>query len=200
MTGVAAASTRGEKTRTKLLAAGTKVFAANGYHATRVDDIVKAAATSHGTFYLYFPSKEALFATLVASAGDQMSALVDTLPPTIRDDAAGRDALRGWVGEFVTRYQELAPILRVWTESELTGGAVAELGDELLGGLARALAERVQIPARAGIAPQSATIATLSLVAMCERLLYYAGTGQFRATAAELTDTLSEIVIDALLS
>jgi len=197
---VATTSTRGERTRAKLLDAATTVFAANGYHATRVDDIVKAAATSHGTFYLYFPSKEALFATLIGGAADQMSALVEELPPTIRANAAGREALRDWVGQFVTRYQELAPILRVWTESELTGGAVAELGDELLGGLARALAERVQIPARAGIDPQSLTIATLPLMAMCERLLYYAGTGQFRATADELADTLSEIVIDALLS
>jgi AcrR family transcriptional regulator len=36
----------------RLLDAGVEVFAARGYHAARVDDIVKVAETSHGTFYL----------------------------------------------------------------------------------------------------------------------------------------------------
>ncbi|MGZ4756785.1 MAG: TetR/AcrR family transcriptional regulator, partial [Acidimicrobiia bacterium] len=47
---------RGKLTMRKLLAAGSQVFAAKGYHATRVDDIVKVAETSHGTFYLYSSS------------------------------------------------------------------------------------------------------------------------------------------------
>ncbi len=51
---------QGRKTMSRLLDAGMRVFAERGVHAARVDDIVRAARTSHGTFYLYFPNKEAL--------------------------------------------------------------------------------------------------------------------------------------------
>ena len=48
----------------KLLDAGVEIFAQRGFHAARVDDIVKLAKTSHGTFYLYFSNKEELFRAL----------------------------------------------------------------------------------------------------------------------------------------
>ena len=41
----------------QLLDAGVEVYASKGYFAARVDDIVKLARTSHGTFYLYFANK-----------------------------------------------------------------------------------------------------------------------------------------------
>src|SRR5215208_7747217 len=55
---------RGQRTVRRLLDAGAEVFAARGYHAARVDHIVRQARTSHGTFYLYFASKEDLFRAL----------------------------------------------------------------------------------------------------------------------------------------
>src|SRR6185503_19557856 len=55
---------RGQRTQARLLEAGARVFAERGYHAARVDDVVKAARTSHGTFYLYFSNKEDLFRAL----------------------------------------------------------------------------------------------------------------------------------------
>src|SRR6476660_6495819 len=55
---------RGQQTRRRLLDAGVDVFATRGYHTARVDDIVKVAKTSHGTFYLYFSNKEDLFRAL----------------------------------------------------------------------------------------------------------------------------------------
>ena len=57
---------RGLATRERLLDAGATVFAQRGVHAARVDDIVKVAATSNGTFYLYFANKEELFRALAA--------------------------------------------------------------------------------------------------------------------------------------
>ena len=67
----------------RLLDAGVEVFAARGYHAARVDDIVKVAQTSHGTFYLYFANKEELFRALAENVATEMRALADALPPIV---------------------------------------------------------------------------------------------------------------------
>src|ERR1700736_900506 len=72
---------QGKETLRKLLDAGMATFEARGYHAARVDDIVKVANTSHGTFYLYFANKEDLFWALLADVSDEMIALSASLGP-----------------------------------------------------------------------------------------------------------------------
>ncbi len=51
---------QGKRTMRKLLDAAMVAFDNRGYHATRVNDVVEIAKTSHGTFYLYFSNKEDL--------------------------------------------------------------------------------------------------------------------------------------------
>ncbi len=46
--------------REQLLAAAREVLAENGYERTTVSSIASRANVAQGTFYLYFPSKEAL--------------------------------------------------------------------------------------------------------------------------------------------
>jgi len=70
---------QGRKTMRRLLDAGMRVFADRGFHAARVDDIVRTARTSHGTFYLYFTNKEDLLRALATECGHEISALADTL-------------------------------------------------------------------------------------------------------------------------
>lgn len=61
-----------EERRWQILDAALKVFAKKGYHATVVSDIVHAADVARGTFYLYFPSKRALFDELLDSLIDEL--------------------------------------------------------------------------------------------------------------------------------
>ena len=49
----------------KLLDAGLAEFDERGFQAVRVDDVVRRAKISHGTFYLYFSNKEDLFKALL---------------------------------------------------------------------------------------------------------------------------------------
>src|SRR5438094_8651889 len=85
---------QGKKTMRKLLDASMVVFEKRGYHAARVDDIVKVARTSHGTFYLYFANKEDLFRALLADVAEEVRALSETLGP-IGPDENGYRELRG---------------------------------------------------------------------------------------------------------
>lgn len=54
-----------ETARERLLAAAARVVSARGYAASRVSDIVAEAGLGHGTFYLYFSNKQAVFMALV---------------------------------------------------------------------------------------------------------------------------------------
>jgi len=53
------------ETRGRILEAALEVFARKGYHRARVDDIVRASATSKGAVYHHFPNKQAVFLALV---------------------------------------------------------------------------------------------------------------------------------------
>src|SRR5437660_11467932 len=81
---------KGRKTMGKLLDAAMVVFEKRGYHAARVDDIVKVARTSHGTFYLYFANKEDLFRALLADVAEEVTALAVTLGPVGSDESGYR--------------------------------------------------------------------------------------------------------------
>jgi len=55
-----------ENSRTRLLAATVDLVRANGYAATRVDEICAAAGVTKGSFFHHFESKEEL---AIAAAG-----------------------------------------------------------------------------------------------------------------------------------
>lgn len=49
-----------DRTRLQLLDAAVKVFAARGYEAGAIQEIAAVAGVANGTFYNYFPTKEAI--------------------------------------------------------------------------------------------------------------------------------------------
>ncbi|WP_346235383.1 TetR/AcrR family transcriptional regulator [Lysinibacillus telephonicus] len=55
----------GEKSKKLLLEKAIELFSTNGYHETKISDIVKAANLTQPTFYLYFQSKESLYKDLI---------------------------------------------------------------------------------------------------------------------------------------
>jgi AcrR family transcriptional regulator len=73
---------RGEATRRKLLAAAERLFGRAGFHATSVVEITRTAGVGHGTFYLYFDSKEGVFRELVRHLSHELRS-------AIRESVAG---------------------------------------------------------------------------------------------------------------
>jgi len=57
-------ASRGGDKRPRILEAAVRVFAKNGFHATRVSDVARAAGVADGTIYLYFKSKDELLLSL----------------------------------------------------------------------------------------------------------------------------------------
>lgn len=75
---------RGAKTgdkRARILNSAVRVFAENGFYATRVADVAKAAGVADGTIYLYFDSKEELLISLFEDRVEKLLAYMrDELP------------------------------------------------------------------------------------------------------------------------
>jgi AcrR family transcriptional regulator len=185
---------RGQRTRQRLLDAAADVFDRIGYQAARVDDVVEAADSSHGTFYLYFTSKEDLFEQLVGESATELHSLIGDLAP-VTNSARGRDALRAWLARVSDAYARHGRVIRAWTEAELSGGRIGRRAEDLLTGLALALTRRLRVPKRTGLDP---TIATLALMMMVERLNYYAASGQVEVhDEDELLDTLTDVIMAA---
>ncbi|HSJ54954.1 MAG TPA: helix-turn-helix domain-containing protein [Anaerolineae bacterium] len=65
------------ETRQSLLAAAMALFHEKGYDATPIEDITERADVAKGTFFNYFPSKEALLAELALWRVEKMRSAVD---------------------------------------------------------------------------------------------------------------------------
>lgn len=66
--------TGGEKTRAKILQAAAKLFARNGFDATSVDSIAKAASVNKALIYYHFNDKRDLIASLFSHILQQLQA------------------------------------------------------------------------------------------------------------------------------
>lgn len=60
---------RGKRTWQKLLTAAEKEFGERGFHDAAITRITESAGVALGTFYVHFPSKEAIFRALVEHMG-----------------------------------------------------------------------------------------------------------------------------------
>lgn len=65
-------TTKGARTRARLLAAARTVFERDGYFDARVVDIATEAGVGHGTFYTYFGSKDDVFVAVAQLVTDSL--------------------------------------------------------------------------------------------------------------------------------
>lgn len=102
---------RGQQTRDQILAAAEHVFGAQGFVATSIADITREAGVAQGTFYIYFPSKEAVFRELVLDMGlktrQALSSVISQAPDRLSAEHVG---LRAFL-EFVKAHPDLYRIV-----------------------------------------------------------------------------------------
>jgi AcrR family transcriptional regulator len=179
---------QGRKTMRRLLDAGMRVFADRGFHAARVDDIVRAARTSHGTFYLYFTNKEDLLRALATECGLELSALAGTLGPIGPDDQ-GYAELRAFLGRFFATYRRYGPVIRAWMEGHVEDRAVSALGVRSFTEIAEALGRRLR---ECGAPGDAAAVS--GLMAMLERFAYFLVSRRLDFDADAMLDTVTRLV------
>ncbi|MFM8304782.1 MAG: TetR/AcrR family transcriptional regulator [Actinomycetota bacterium] len=180
---------QGRRTMQRLLDAGLEVFSARGYHATRVDDVVRVAKTSHGTFYLYFTNKEDLLRALAVDCAQRLTDLGDRIGPV----ATGTDGfaeLRRFLDEFLGVYRRFGPVIRAWMEGQVGDVEVDRLGVKAFSAIGDTLGARMR---EAG-AVEGDQFTVTALMAMIERFSYVVASRQVVGDDGVMLDTLAHIV------
>lgn len=132
---------RGERTRAKLLEAAEAVFAERGFDEASIVQITQHAGVAMGTFYLYFPSKQAVFAELVRDLGHRLRAEIATavagLDRRAEIERAGFQAFF----EFTRRHPGLYRIIRSaeFVDREVFEEHYERLAEGYVEGLQRAM-------------------------------------------------------------
>jgi AcrR family transcriptional regulator len=182
--------TKGARTRQALLRAAVERFARDGYRATSVAEIARAANLSSTAAYVYFPNKEALFIAAVDedAAGvvnDGIGVVLDAarspewrerLLPTLLDSLdhhpLARRVLAGLEPEFTVRLLDipvLAELRKVYADQlrsqQLAGEIRSDVDpDRMAGGVLTILLSMLMSLIQTGLDPTEPIVADVHAV------------------------------------
>jgi AcrR family transcriptional regulator len=114
--------------RDAILQAATSLFAARGFAATRMTDIARVAGVSHGTVFLYFASKDALFR---AALLEPLEAFAVRSLEIMDGDGSALARLRRLVREHVRDLAAERSYLQVLGEARARGERFGDLATEI---------------------------------------------------------------------
>jgi AcrR family transcriptional regulator len=193
----------GRETVRRLLEAGLAEFDEAGLQAARVEDIVRRANTSHGTFYLYFANKDDLFRTLLRDALVDMSNIAGDFP-VVTSNEAGQTALRRWVHSFSETYAAHATVIRILSQADVVGENVFGDGLHLLFRVAEAMTQGMTAagggPAGDGLRTEHAELTAVACLMMLERVNYLMSAAEVHLPREEMVDRIAAIIYAAFRS
>ena len=183
------------ETRAKLLAAARRAFAELGYAKARVEDVVTAAGVGHGTFYAYFPNKQAALAALVREHAGTLEELA--MKPWRAGDV--RASLTEVLGGLADLYERDADMLLLWTEAAVHDPELAAILDEVRRQFVERIARNVERAAKQGLAwPVDPFTAATALAAMAERTLSLLATRKESLDRDQTVEVLANLWYHAL--
>lgn len=184
---------RGEATRRKLLAAAELLFGRNGFHGTAVGDLTREAGVGHGTFYLYFASKEDIFRELVRYLSHELRR---TLRESV-EGASGRIAAEeAGMRTFLRFVESHRDLYRIVLEAEFVAPEMHRWYYERLAeGYSAGLEAAMDAGEIARVDPETLAYSLMGMAHfMGVRWVVWEG----REPPEEVTDTLMRIIRGAL--
>ena len=190
--------------RERLVSAAAEVFAVSGYHASRVSDIVGRAGVAQGTFYLYFPSKEAVFLELVdrfftRTLAETLGAADPEEAATAADVVAQVRAM--WRTLIVRCRQQPAAATAVLRDAPALGPDIRDRVRGYYERIADGVAAYITVASRRGLVRQvDARLAGWLVQGLVDRAMYYALVLDPGADADWLADQLMTVEGGGLLT
>jgi AcrR family transcriptional regulator len=183
---------RRERTRQDLQAAATRVLAKKGFHETKISDIAAAADVGVGTFYLHFPTKEALFDAVVEDTVRRLKGEIDVARRVGRDPL---ERTRAANAAFCRFAQENREVFRIVFGHAAAYNDVIRRAQELF-------AADVEETVREGIASgafaeRPAALVAQALVGMATQMLSWWTTHE-SVSIDTLEDTMTTLALEGL--
>jgi AcrR family transcriptional regulator len=135
---------RGQATRRRLLDAAEEVFGARGFERASIADVTGGAGLAQGTFYVYFPDKQAIFTELVTELGHDLRRHIAEAVVGLDDRmAVERAGFRAFF-QFIGAHRNLYRIVRQaeFVDEELYRGYYRRLAAGYASGLQAAMRAR----------------------------------------------------------
>lgn len=133
-----------DERRQALLTAATSAFLELGYEATRISDIVARAKVAQGTFYLYFPTKAAVY---LAITGNMTAAMFARTTAALEEAPSFREAIdRGIDASFdvMTEQREMLTFIAGSPLLPEVRRQTSEMGEKTLFVATRRIREAVE--------------------------------------------------------
>ena len=182
-------------TKERLISSAIELFARNGFRATSVGDIAKAAGTTPTTFYRYFSSKSDIARLLQDHINVDVKSTFERLDEVRRPT---RQAIRGWVDQYDQMWQRNHVLCDAFWEATSTD---PQLAAELVPITFR-LTESMKLVQSLAEGENKTKFQTrlVLMYLLMDRLLYLVNIQQRNATGLRMLDEFSEILRGALFS
>lgn len=108
--------------REEILDAARRVFAERGFRGTTIADIAEEAGIALGTIYLYFSSKDDVFAALSQRLGELIFAATVDVPPV----DSMREAVERRIASIFSACAENRDLIRLWVLNTDPSDAVTQ--------------------------------------------------------------------------
>ena len=180
-------------TKERLISSAIELFAKNGFRATSVGDIAKAAGTTPTTFYRYFSSKSDIARLLQDHINVDVRSTFERLDDVKRPT---RQAIRGWVDQYDQMWQRNHELCDAFWEATSTD---PQLAAELVP-ITYRLTESMKLvqSLAAGESKSKFQTRLVLMYLLMDRLLYLVNIQQRNANGLRMLDEFSEILRSAL--
>jgi AcrR family transcriptional regulator len=192
--------TKGDRNEQAILDTCERLLAEKSLMAITIDEMAGGAGISRPTFYFYFPSREAVLATLAERLHEQIFEASQAW--LRRKDESPAAALRRTVEAILALWREHGPVLRATVQARTTDPDLRDFWAEASRRFVVGTAEHIQRERDAGIAPPGppdATALASVLASMNEQVCY--NTSLRRRSAQvdrEVADTLVHVWLHAV--
>ncbi len=195
-------SRKGEATRARLVDAAKEVFEEHGFGEAKIADIAKRAGlSSHGAFYHYFESKEAVFAEVAEQLDELLGEPMQEVILARDQEADPRRRLVTALRQHLQRYQAEARIMGVIEQVARQDEGVAAVRFKHTTNHRDDIARSIRHLQRVGAADKSldAEIAAAALGAMSERFAeMWLVQGFLECDLDGAAETLAALMVNAL--
>ena len=182
-------------TKERLISSAIELFAKNGFRATSVGDIAKAAGTTPTTFYRYFSSKSDIARLLQDHINVDVKSTFERLDDVKRPT---KQAIRGWVDQYDQMWQRNHVLCDAfWAATSTDPQLAAELVP-----ITYRLTESIKLVQSLAEGETKSKFQTrlVLMYLLMDRLLYLVNIQQRNANGLRMLDEFSEILRSALFS